>query len=86
MKQQIKCKRIRVGKNSATGDFCGAGHAASRQNEGISIGNMTYLLEVPAAGTAPVSSQTTADYTFTKYVKIKINIAGTDYYLIADTT
>jgi len=86
MKQQVKCKRIRIGKNAATGDYAGAGNADARTNEGISFGTMTYPFEFPAAGTAPVSAATTADYTFTTYVKIKINIDGTDYYLIADTS
>jgi len=44
------------------------------------------MLALPAAATAPCSAQTTADYTFTKYVKVKVLIGTTVYYLIADTT
>jgi len=44
------------------------------------------LLALPAAGTAPCSTQTTADYTFTKTVKVSVLIGGVQYYLIADTT
>jgi len=47
---------------------------------------VTNLVSLPALSTAPVSGQTEADYTFTKYAKIAILIGGATYYLIADTT
>jgi len=47
---------------------------------------ITNLASLPAAGTAPCGTQTTADYTFTKTVKISVLIGGVQYYLIADTT
>jgi len=47
---------------------------------------VTNVLALPALSTAPVSGQTTADYTFTKYAKLAITIGGATYYLIADTT
>ena len=49
-------------------------------------GAHTNVLALPALSTAPVSGQTTADYTFTKYAKLAITIGGATYYLIADTT
>jgi len=44
------------------------------------------VISLPALSTAPCSGQTTADYTFTKTVKLSILIGGAQYYLIADTT
>jgi len=47
---------------------------------------VTNVISLPALGTAPCSTQTTSDYTFTKTVKLSIEIGGAQYYLIADTT
>lgn len=52
----------------------------------LAVERATNLLYLPALGTAPCSTQTSSDYTFTKTVKISIRIGGAQYYLIADTT
>jgi len=49
-----------------------------------SSGNTTALFSI--SGADVVSDATTADYTFTTYKKIKIELGGVAYYLIADTS
>jgi len=51
-------------------------------NAGSTVTNFFTLNETGGM----VSAETTADYTFTTYVKIKTLINGVTYYLIADRT
>jgi len=66
----------------AAGDNGGAGSWTNV----LAVERATNLLYLPAAGTAPCSTQTTSDYTFTKTVKLSVLIGDVQYYLIADTT
>lgn len=84
----VKARAMRIGKSAAAnGPQAGTGSQTSGLlTNAISVGTFTNLFALPAAGTAPCSSATTSDYTFTTTVKIAIDIGGTTYYLIADTS
>lgn len=72
---------------SIGGDLGGThtGKAVGIRLQEPSAGAWDGLLSLPAAGTAPCGAQTTADYTFTKTVKIAVLIGDVVYYLVADT-
>ncbi len=51
-------------------------------NAGSTVTNLITMTETGGM----VSAEVTADYVFTTYVKVKVNINGVTYYLIADRT